>query len=222
MTGEGPDISDSGYQLWASSDYVDDQEGGWALEPAVGESDACVDGWLGGSFDDDGFSHLSAEAFVGVPSAAATCSDGWTADFEAVPSVSKPLSDEEVRLIRGAMATLDIQPPPWVRKMQHMQRIQQTLQQAEPSLPPEVAAAAAGMTNPEVAWVEHVQQRGCHALPVATLAHASPLGIQPAGLPGMGRPHRKLTGRQVVANRRKEREDAARGSAAASRAVLGT
>ena len=51
------------------------------------------------------------------------------------------MSEDEAVLIRETMAALNIQPPPWVRKMQHMQRIQEALQQAQPSLPPEVAAA---------------------------------------------------------------------------------
>ncbi|EOD34877.1 hypothetical protein EMIHUDRAFT_441142 [Emiliania huxleyi CCMP1516] len=47
---------------------------------------------------------------------------GGSDSFGAAPSPRLAASD--VELIKSAMAALDIQPPPWIRKMQHLQAVQ--------------------------------------------------------------------------------------------------
>ena len=92
-----------------SDDEVQDTgataEGDDAALPPPGTAE-----WVTGSFDEDDFSSLPPEAFVGVTTS-------WVANFQEPPSPPAALSTEEVDLIRETMASIDIRPPPWVVKM---------------------------------------------------------------------------------------------------------
>jgi len=153
---------------------------------------APADGWSQGAFEFD--DSQWEEAAVAAEADEAT--SGWTAEFDPDldgTSVRPPLPDEHVQMIKSTMATLDIAPPEWVRKMQTMQRIQQMQQQmqqmqaddaAKPSGPLALpgGAQAASLAVAEQAWAQQLQQRtpGGHLLSAATIADASPLAAPPS------------------------------------------
>ena len=156
---------------------------------------------------------------------------------------------------KETMAAVEITPPPWVRKMQQVQAIRMHLSQQQPPEAPPPAAnndeseatAAASSSSAAAApimaaeWAHHLQARlptGGHGLPAATLVDSSPLMAPPAsasttplGLSGslaamgLGARKKRVTGKQLVAENRRLREEARRhqgaekGGAAAARHV---
>jgi hypothetical protein len=224
-------------------------------------SEACG-GWRQGTFDfddTDDFSSLPPEAFIGAEYATAGAGAdsgagadaGSFADFAAnfaeppggefaapaqaasQASAAEPLSAEEVSLIRETMASLEITPPPWVRKMIMMQRINATLAastsdggsgsetggesgSSAPMLP------TAGGMIPDGLWEQQMAQRmptGVR-LPSGTLAGSSPLDAplpMSAGLSGvLAPPRRRVSARQLAAERRRLREEEKKRRAAAA------
>jgi len=190
---------------------------------------------------------------------------GGSDSFGAAPSPRLAASD--VELIKSAMAALDIQPPPWIRKMQHLQagarrgtaalsltlppssspsarrgmRVAQAVQRAQTA----VAAACGEEAPPETplgaASEVHFAHRAHELLPHAnlsrgTLAAASPFaaasaaagssaaecaGLAASGpaanLAGLPARRKKVTGRELAAERRREREVRRAAAAAAAR-----
>ena len=184
-------------------------------------------------FDDDAW----AEGFSVTDGQA-----GWVADFD-VPEEAEAMPDAEVDLIKETMATLEITPPPWVRKMQQMARIQAMQQAAqhaaqlgggggeavaqltgvEGDAAAQLSGGGAAPTALPIApaqhWAEQMQQRAPHAhlLSTATISAASPL---PAALaPSATRSlsgvagARRVTSRQLADERRKMRAGPAGGLA---------
>ena len=209
--------------------------------------------WSQGTFDDDGFADLPAEAFVSAPPATAGENSDW-ANFDdvPVPPAATALSQDQVLLIKNTMAAVDITPPPWVRKMQQVQAIQMHLEQqqqhqvpseASGSDPPTAASLSGALT---AEWAHQLHSRlqapgGGHRLPAATLVGSSPLLATPTsgaasvsslpvaapavpqhGLTGafaalgpLGSARKKkVTGKQLVAENRRLREEAKRAAAA--------
>ena len=140
----------------------------------------------------------------------------WVTFADDPASRHAALDDESVALIKATMGALHIAPPPWVRKMQHVQRIQQQLGSS--------AAASTGDGDAEVGaldsqWAAHVQQRtgpGGVFLSDAAVAQASPMLAMPAaaGLSGVSAPKR-VTAKQLAAERRALRAAKAKAEAAA-------
>ncbi|KAL1526751.1 hypothetical protein AB1Y20_015447 [Prymnesium parvum] len=175
------------------------------------------------------------EIWEGAPSPLEPHDAAWVAEFDPNldgTSQRPPLPQEHVELIKATMATLQIAPPPWVRKMQQLQRIQLmqqqmqqlTAQEGQPAGPlvlPD-GARASSLAVAEQAWAQHLQQRtpGGHLLSQETIADASPLALPldattgalstpvglASGMPGM---RRKITSKQLAAERRKARSAAA-------------
>ena len=116
-----------------------------------------------------------------------------------------------------------------VRASTFTQYRQLALQGAGSSLPPDAAAAAAAATAAaepaamQQQWAQQLQARtpGAHLLPAAAIAGASPLApssLPPTGLlPGAPQPRKRVTGKQIVAERRREREAARRQAAVEAR-----
>ena len=169
-----------------------------------------------GGFDNDGFTDLPPDAFSSTTST----------NFPETPAPRAaisggPLSPDDVAIIRDTMAALDIRPPPWVQKMQQMQRIQLALQAAGPSAVPEDAAVAAANADParmQEQWAAAARVAagpGSHLLPASTLASASPLlpasgGANAGGVPmvpGLAPARKRVTGKQLAAERRRLREE---------------
>mmetsp|Transcript_37475 Transcript_37475/g.121875 ORF Transcript_37475/g.121875 Transcript_37475/m.121875 type:complete len:245 (-) Transcript_37475:232-966(-) len=160
---------------------------------------------------------------------------GGSDSFGAAPSPRLAASD--VELIKSAMAALDIQPPPWIRKMQHLQAVQraQTAVAAAcgEEAPPETPLGAAS----EVHFAHRAHELLPHAnLSRGTLAAASPFaaasaaagssaaecaGLAASGpaanLAGLPARRKKVTGRELAAERRREREVRRAAAAAAAR-----
>lgn len=115
---------------------------------------------------------LDDEWEEGVQIEEATADHSWSAQFDPdLDGTSKrsPLSEEHVDLIKATMATIQITPPPWVRKMQQLQRIQQMQMQMQEATCTEGApkgplvlpdgAKAVSLAVAEEAWANHLQQR---------------------------------------------------------------
>ena len=147
---------------------------------------------------------------------------GW-ADFESAESTRglPPMSESDVDLIKETMSALEIRPPEWVRRMQLLQRTNATLQalQEKAGAPGGWGAAEGGAVEGvappplDSHWEAHAGfalGEGRHELSAETLRKASPfLGAVLPGAP-IGPPsvRPKITGRQIVAERRKVREAA--------------
>ena len=210
-------------------------------------------GGFEGGFEDDDWAD-AAESFVAASSGGCGSKGGgvpapqagaaWEADFEEpVTCDTPPLPEEQVELIKQAMAALDIAPPPWVRRMQQLQKVQQmqaALQQTMPAeaaadgdggVPAAAAAAAAPQFRPDEAWVQQMQQHagvmpGARLLSTATIAAASPFAPADGGVPGSGAPTslsgvpvgpKRVSAKQLAAERRKEREERKKRAAADGR-----
>ncbi len=171
-------------------------------EPAAAQ-DVVASSEEPGDFDDSAWVSAAAAASSGVPAAdgAVGGEDDW-ADFEwaargggplDAPAESEPLAQEDVALIKEAMSTLEIAPPPWVRKMQHMQRIGE-MQQAQKQ----------GAEQPE--------QRGAppSQLVPGIVASLVPTASVPTSISGVVAPRKKVTSKQLAAERRRAREQGAR------------
>ena len=213
------------YQLWDETKLVltdesDDDgsaDGGDAPSSWVRfEQSASViaddsEGWSPGTFDPE------------WPDAGSAEGDGFEEFASAMPAA-------QVKLIKETMASIHITPPPWVRKMQQVQKIQQALggvhgerqaqqqaqqQQQQAQQPADLLAAQ---------WAAQVQERTpcSHLLDGDTVAQASPLTMAPVAMPsGMVAP-RRVSAKALAAERRALREKAKAERAAAAEAAATT
>lgn len=215
-----------------------------AAAPAAGAptEDGWTQGGFEGGFEDDDWA-AAAESFVAASSGVgsgggAPAPQGgaaWEADFEEpVTCDTPPLPEEQVELIKQTMAALDIAPPPWVRRMQQLQKVQQmqaALQQALPAAAADGDVPAAPQFRPDEAWVQQMQQHagampGARLLSAATIAAASPFspaeggpgaGGAPTSLSGVPVGPKRVSAKQLAAERRKEREERKKRAGAAGR-----
>lgn len=213
---------------------VDDDD-----DDAIGDEEVAAPtdcGFGSDGFADDGFACASPDTISGFVDAVAAADAAEPAffadfsDFQSAPAPPPPvpvLTSTEVDVIKATMATLDIAPPPWVRKMQQVQRIRAMQAQAEASAAgsevssgggPSAVAGAAPMAHQ---WAAEVQLRASSWAPEAasllssgsSLAGAVPTAAGPAGtLSGVLAP-KKVTGKQLAAERRLLREQAKRKAA---------
>ena len=168
-------------------------------------------GWIQGGGDfEGGFDDTEWEAELEKhASGGPHGEDAWVADFSEPPS----MRDEEVAIIKGTMASLDIAPPPWVRKMQHMQQIQRMQQQLQQ---PTQADDDVQTAQQQQLWSQQVHQRtpGSHFLPTDVVKDSTPLpppsshgmpGV--AGFAGLGITPgpKRVSSRHLAAERRKAR-----------------
>jgi len=162
-----------------------------ALEDTVPDTDNAngqegggwTQGAFDGGFDDDPWPEGIDEQPPGGEAE-------WVADFGLDDA---QLAPEEVATIKETMAALDIIPPPWVRKMQHAQRVQQMIGAGQGVAPPQQICAPGGQL-----------------LPSHILADAAPRPGLPAGLGelaglGIGSKPKRVSSRQLAAERRKGR-----------------
>ena len=192
-----------------------------------------------GGFGDDGFGSATADDMGSFTSAADTLNEdsSFFADFGSFQSCAPPVPEppapapamaaSDVDVIKATMAALKIAPPPWVVKMQHIQRIRAMQEQlalsaaaagADGTAAPPAAAAAAMLPNMEMQWEAEIRLRApdaAHLLSGGAIAGAVPTFGGPDASPfGLPQPKKKVTGKQVVAERRKQREDEKRRAAA--------
>ena len=215
----------------------------WGMSESVGPDDEEEDPEtvITSGFDnDDNFASQTAEIvaddtdfgdFASFESASTDNFESFTASFPEPPPQPQQLNDDEVALIKNTMAGLHIAPPPWVRKMQQVSAIRQAL--AGSSQAP-VADAAGSSAALDSQWAALAAQRsgpGGHLLTEATLTQASPLaaaggaptiGGMPGSLSGIAAAPKRVTAKQLAAERRalkaekakQEKERAAAASAA--------
>ena len=199
----------------------------------IAEQDGWTQGTLHVGFDDDGWSTAPAHSFL---------EDDWaqfeqtgTGDFEIAPTpidAGPALTADQVNLIKTTMAEVHITPPPWVRKIQQVTRIRtmQEQQAAVGVLPPPVTQQ--DLATPEQYWSDQVLRRAPTALQILsgdTIANASP-SMLPTALPAMPLASaagvvmstsgvfapKRVSARQLAAERRKAREDRKRAERAAA------
>jgi hypothetical protein len=211
-----PDDDECPYALWGTTAALLSDEGEDDDDPrGVDELDVVERRSAG--FEEDGFASWPEASFAAAPATpdAADEVDDFGDFHAALPAaedderpVQPRLGEEEVALIKSTMASLTITPPPWVRKMQHVNRIQQVLGQggaASASDTPDEGVGGALASQ----WATHVQQcagPGGTLLDSATVAKASPLLAMPTtvgatNLSGVAAPKR-VSARQLAAERR--------------------
>ena len=198
--------------------------------------EAAIEGGIGG----DGFGSATADDMGSFTSAADTLNEdsSFFADFGSFQSCAPPVPEppapapamaaSDVDVIKATMAALKIAPPPWVVKMQHIQRIRAMQGQLALSAAaagadgaaaePPAAAAAALLPNMEMQWEAEIRLRApdaAHLLSGGAIAGAVPtIGGTDASPFGLPQPKKKVTGKQLVAERRKQREDEKKRAAA--------
>ena len=197
------------YALWGTS----------AANPESDEEDPCgVDELVHCGFNDDGFSSMPASAFADM-----TVDDDDFGEFNAatdedatpwapfgVEPAKAPLEAAEISLIKSTMASLDITPPPWVRKMQHVERIKQMIAAGATDCSADGGAASSQLN---AQWAAHVQQAsgpGGALISQEAMINASPLLAMPAAsgsISGVSAP-RRVSAKQLAAERRALREKA--------------
>ena len=198
--------------------------------------EAAIEGGIGG----DGFGSATADDMGSFTSAADTLNEdsSFFADFGSFQSCAPPVPEppapapamaaSDVDVIKATMAALKIAPPPWVVKMQHIQRIRAMQEQLALSAAaagadgaaaePPAAAAAALLPNMEMQWEAEIRLRApdaAHLLSGGAIAGAVPtIGGTDASPFGLPQPKKKVTGKQLVTERRKQREDEKKRAAA--------
>ena len=198
------------------------QAGGQVIGQAGG------DGWTSGAFDfddagwsaaveslaTDGSDASAADASAGQAAAAAAAAAAATTS-QGVTKDTPPLGAEEVDLIKRTMAEVQITPPPWVRRMQQLQQVQQMQMQMQQQMqhtaggPPLEAGAPPPQGGMQGELPPQVQQLaslvpGGQLLPPTANAPSSILGVYVA---------RRVTAKQLAAERRELREQRKRAAA---------
>jgi len=200
--------------------------------PAEAGAEAVGDGWTDGAFDfDDAGWSAAAEASAAL-AAEKAAAEAATAAVEAAefPSVAAaasqaetkdtpPLGQEAVDLIKRTMAEVQITPPPWVRRAHQLQRVQQLqaqVQRAAGGAPPEAEAAPA-----QRQWGEQAQHLAS-MLPAGAMAAALPLAppmpAAPSSISGVC-VTRRVTAKQLAAERREWRAQRKRDAAASKPSI---
>ena len=141
---------------------------------------------------------------------------------------------DRVDLIKSTMASLQIKPPPWVRKMQQVQRIQQLMAHGAPATSSGDGGEGEASSGLSAQWAAHVQHSagpGGLLLTPDAVANASPLLAMPAAstsaaassLSGVSGAPKRVSAKQLAAERRALRAQAKaeRDAAAAAAAPAG-
>ena len=150
-----------------------------------------------------------------VPLAAAAAA----AASQAVTKDTPPLGQEAVDLIKRAMAEVQITPPPWVRRMQQLQKVQQMqaqMQQAAGGPPLEVEAPPAQEEWPQ--QVQHLAAMVPGAAMTAALPLLPPVANAPSSISGVC-VTRRVTAKQLAVERREWRAQRKRDAAASKPSI---
>lgn len=199
--------------------------------PAEAGAEAADNGWTDGAFDfdDAGWSAAAeASAALAAEKAAAEAATAAVeaAEFPSVAAASQaetkdtpPLGQEAVDLIKRAMAEVQITPPPWVRRMQQLQKVQQLqaqVQQAAGGAPLEAEAAPAQRQWGE--QVQHLASMVPAAAIAAALPPAPPMPAAPSSISGVC-VTRRVTAKQLAVERRAWRAQRKRDAAASKPSI---
>ena len=191
-------------------------------------AEAGADGWTGGAFDFDDAGWSAAAESSAERVAARAAAKAATAAVEAaqVPAAAPasqavtkdtpPLGQEAVDLIKAAMAEVQITPPPWVRRMQQLQKVQQMqaqMQQAAGGAPLEAEAHPSQEQWPQ--QVQHLASMVDGGLPSMA---PPPAANTPSSISGVC-VTRRVTAKQLAVERREWRAQRKRDAAASKPAI---